>query len=265
MSPARVVLCTLQDEFVEMVRNDLKLSARALPEMHIRAAWLALDTDGSGHLSSGEFGAFMRLAAPQADHAAAHRASPWRTTSPQISPPRSAREYPRAFASPRRAPPVLSSESFLTHSTKDAKKLRAQTDAEIERALRASRTRHLIGGVGTPDYSPRSSPHRPQSQGWPDDARDAQALENQHTLAQPQARRLELEEAQCAAAEASAAAVMAAVEPSVAPTNGEVSETRWLSLATLLAHVSREELVKSFEALPPARRQLVHDLTRLGS
>lgn len=55
------------DEFVAMVRNDLKLSARALPESQMRVVWLALDTDGSGYLSSGEFGAFMRLGAPQSD------------------------------------------------------------------------------------------------------------------------------------------------------------------------------------------------------
>ena len=54
------------DEFVDMVRNDLKMSTSSLPESSIKALWLALDTDCSGYLSSGEFGAFMRLGAPVA-------------------------------------------------------------------------------------------------------------------------------------------------------------------------------------------------------
>lgn len=52
-----------EDEFIEMVRDLLKISERALPVHRLRALWQALDTDGSGQLSSGEFGAFMRLAA----------------------------------------------------------------------------------------------------------------------------------------------------------------------------------------------------------
>ena len=44
-----------------MVREVLKLPERAMPEERLRALWLALDTDSSGHLSAGEFGAFMKL------------------------------------------------------------------------------------------------------------------------------------------------------------------------------------------------------------
>jgi hypothetical protein len=52
------------DEFSEMVRGLLKLSRAALPESRLKAVWLALDSDCSGHISSGEFGAFLRLAEP---------------------------------------------------------------------------------------------------------------------------------------------------------------------------------------------------------
>jgi hypothetical protein len=43
------------------VREVLKLSRSSMPEERLRALWLALDTDSSGHLSAGEFGAFMKL------------------------------------------------------------------------------------------------------------------------------------------------------------------------------------------------------------
>jgi len=49
------------EEFEEMVREVLKLSRSSMPEERLRALWLALDTDSSGHLSAGEFGAFMKL------------------------------------------------------------------------------------------------------------------------------------------------------------------------------------------------------------
>ena len=42
------------DEFAAMIRDVLRLSTRALPEPRLKALWLALDTDCSGHLSSGE-------------------------------------------------------------------------------------------------------------------------------------------------------------------------------------------------------------------
>ena len=49
------------EEFEEMVREVLKLPERAMPEERLRALWLALDTDSSGHLRAGEFGSFMKL------------------------------------------------------------------------------------------------------------------------------------------------------------------------------------------------------------
>ena len=48
------------DEFKRMVRSELRVSALELPESPLRAVWLALDTDGSGHVTAGEFGKFMR-------------------------------------------------------------------------------------------------------------------------------------------------------------------------------------------------------------
>ena len=55
------------DEFVEMARDVLKLSERDMPKSRLQALWLALDTDSSGYLDSGEFGAFMRLGEPVTD------------------------------------------------------------------------------------------------------------------------------------------------------------------------------------------------------
>ena len=40
-----------------------------LPDLRLKALWLALDTDCSGYLSSGEFGAFMNMGAPPGDPA----------------------------------------------------------------------------------------------------------------------------------------------------------------------------------------------------
>jgi hypothetical protein len=48
-------------EFVDMVRDVLRLAESQMPELRLKALWLALDTDCSGYLTSGEFGAFMRL------------------------------------------------------------------------------------------------------------------------------------------------------------------------------------------------------------
>ena len=42
------------------VRTHLKLDAYALSEETMRSVWVALDSDGSGYLSAGEFGRFMR-------------------------------------------------------------------------------------------------------------------------------------------------------------------------------------------------------------
>ena len=48
-------------ELADMARSELYLSTHQLPEKTLRAVWLALDKDGSGRLTAGEFGAFMRL------------------------------------------------------------------------------------------------------------------------------------------------------------------------------------------------------------
>ncbi len=46
-------------EFRTMVRSVLKLGADAMPDKELMAVWNALDADGSGHVSAGEFGRFM--------------------------------------------------------------------------------------------------------------------------------------------------------------------------------------------------------------
>ena len=48
-------------EFQGMVREELLLGHKELPEKVLKAAWLALDNDGSGRLTVGEFGQFMQL------------------------------------------------------------------------------------------------------------------------------------------------------------------------------------------------------------
>ena len=63
------------DEFCAMVRDVLKMPERDMPSARLKALWLALDTDGSGHINSGEFGAFMRLGEPLVDRAFAARQS----------------------------------------------------------------------------------------------------------------------------------------------------------------------------------------------
>ena len=51
-------------EFVDMVRDILRMSETEMPEPRLKALWLALDADCSGYLTSGEFGAFMKLGEP---------------------------------------------------------------------------------------------------------------------------------------------------------------------------------------------------------
>ena len=48
-------------EFAGMVREELLLGHKELPEKVLKKVWLALDDDGSGRLTAGEFGAFMQL------------------------------------------------------------------------------------------------------------------------------------------------------------------------------------------------------------
>ena len=50
-------------EMQRMVRHELKLPPSKISDMQLKAAWMALDRDGSGLVSVGEFGAFMRLGA----------------------------------------------------------------------------------------------------------------------------------------------------------------------------------------------------------
>jgi Ca2+-binding EF-hand superfamily protein len=47
-------------ELAGMVREELALGLEELPEATIKKVWLALDKDGSGWMTAGEFGAFMR-------------------------------------------------------------------------------------------------------------------------------------------------------------------------------------------------------------
>ena len=47
-------------ELAEMVRGELELDKKELPEAELRAVWQSLDDDKSGFLTAGEFGKFMR-------------------------------------------------------------------------------------------------------------------------------------------------------------------------------------------------------------
>merc|ERR1719469_750923 len=47
-------------EFEGLVREELLLTTKELPEPALKAVWAALDDDNSGSISVGEFGAFMR-------------------------------------------------------------------------------------------------------------------------------------------------------------------------------------------------------------
>ena len=49
------------NELQTMVRKQLGLPSSNVPERSLMALWVALDKDGSGLISAGEFGAFMRL------------------------------------------------------------------------------------------------------------------------------------------------------------------------------------------------------------
>ena len=66
-------------EFEGLVRQELLLTPKELPEPALKAVWVALDNDCSGHISVGEFGAFMRKGEPVQDKA--------RRPSPLLSPP----------------------------------------------------------------------------------------------------------------------------------------------------------------------------------
>ena len=47
-------------EFSAMIRDELRIAPKELPDRQIKAAWLALDKNGSGFISAGEVGGMMR-------------------------------------------------------------------------------------------------------------------------------------------------------------------------------------------------------------
>ena len=55
-------------EFEGLVRQELLLTPKELPEPALKAVWVALDNDGSGSISVGEFGAFMRKGGSASGH-----------------------------------------------------------------------------------------------------------------------------------------------------------------------------------------------------
>ena len=50
----------------DMVRGQLQMTARMLPEKTLKTVWKALDADSSGRLTAGEFGAFSASASDRA-------------------------------------------------------------------------------------------------------------------------------------------------------------------------------------------------------
>ena len=63
------------DELRAMVRGELRVRESALSEARLKAVWVALDADGSGLISVGEFGQFMHLGAHVHAEQRAHRAA----------------------------------------------------------------------------------------------------------------------------------------------------------------------------------------------
>ena len=51
------------DEFRAVARKGLRLTQAELPEAKVAAAWRAIDADGNGYITTGEFGAFMKRGA----------------------------------------------------------------------------------------------------------------------------------------------------------------------------------------------------------
>jgi hypothetical protein len=70
-------------EFAGMVREELLLSHKELPEKVLKKVWLALDDDGSGRLKVGEFGQFMNLGARAQRASSASSARPRSAPSPR--------------------------------------------------------------------------------------------------------------------------------------------------------------------------------------
>ena len=216
------------DEFVEMVRNDLKLSARVLPEARIQVVWLALDTDGSGYLSSGEFGAFMRLGAQRVDDASTPRSPRHR------SPPRAPT---LAVAHSPRAGPSFPGE-FLTRTSRDAKQHRALLDAAERQRCDLARRRYLQRDAATEGLvSPRS--------------RHLSARNHRETPWKAQSTE---------AARSSTLARLLGEAPHAELAAQSTEADRSKMLAALLAEASHAELAEAILALPPARRQLLFQL-----
>ena len=67
-------------ELADLVRNELQLDERQCPDLRLRGVWRALDADGSGYLTAGEFGHFMRRAEAQPESSGAYGVDVgWRT------------------------------------------------------------------------------------------------------------------------------------------------------------------------------------------
>ena len=47
-------------ELLDLIRNSLEISTSEMSDADLKSVWVALDKDGSGFLTAGEFGAFMR-------------------------------------------------------------------------------------------------------------------------------------------------------------------------------------------------------------
>ena len=52
-------------EFKGMVREELKLPRKSVPDIELQKVWVALDDDSSGFITPKEFGPFMKLGMPE--------------------------------------------------------------------------------------------------------------------------------------------------------------------------------------------------------
>ena len=140
-------------EFAGMVREELLLGPKELPEKVLKAAWLALDCDNSGQLTVGEFGAFMR--------AGAHRSAPPRPATAEgvhVEPryvlsgyrPPQRTLVPGDSCQPRQPPPAIPTLDYALPSPR----LRA-----AEGRLRMSSSAPRLGSL-----RPLSRPLRPGEQ-----------------------------------------------------------------------------------------------------
>ena len=63
-------------EFQHLLRDGIRASVTELPDDELQAVWQAIDDDGSGHVSVGELGKFMRLGADEIERS--HPPPSWR-------------------------------------------------------------------------------------------------------------------------------------------------------------------------------------------